>query len=83
MTRDRVRADELTMTQDTLARMLGVHRPTISEAADSLRHRELIAYHRGRITITDRSGLEAASCEHYAEFRSDYERLLGPAPRAP
>ena len=80
MTRDRVRADELTMTQDILARMLGVHRPTISEAADSLRQRELIAYHRGRITITDRSGLEAASCEHYAEFRSDYERLLGPAP---
>ena len=83
MTRDRVRGDELTMTQDTLARMLGVHRPTISEAADSLRQRELIAYHRGRITITDRSGLEAASCEHYAEFRSDYERLLGPAPMTP
>jgi CRP-like cAMP-binding protein len=82
MTRDRVRGDELPMTQDTLARMLGVHRPTISEAAEALRTREIIAYHRGRITITDLAGLEATSCEHYAQFRADYEKLLGPAPRA-
>ena len=80
MTRDRVRDDELPMTQETLARMLGVHRPTISAAAESLQERGAIAYHRGRIAITDRRGLEAASCEHYAEFRAVYEELLGPAP---
>ena len=82
MTRDRIQGDELTMTQDVLARMLGVHRPTISTAAEALRERSLIAYHRGRIAITDRAGLESVSCEHYAEFRVVYEQLLGPAPRA-
>ena len=82
MTRDRVRDDVLPMTQETLARMLGVHRPTISHAAETLQARGLITYHRGRIAITDRRGLEAASCEHYAEFRAVYEELLGPVPRA-
>ena len=82
MTRDRIEGDELPMTQDTLARMLGVHRPTISEAAEALRAREIIAYHRGRIAILDRDGLQAASCEHYEQFRVVYEELLGPAPRA-
>jgi CRP-like cAMP-binding protein len=82
MTRDRVRDDELPMTHDTLARMLGVHRPTISNAAEELRERGLIAYHRGKIAVVDRAGLEAASCEHYAQFRAVYEELLGPAPTA-
>lgn len=80
MTRDRVRADEVPLTQDTLARMLGVHRPTISGAAESLRDRGLIAYRRGKIAISDRAGLETASCEHYAQFREVYEQLLGPGP---
>jgi CRP-like cAMP-binding protein len=83
MTRDRVRADNLPLTQDTLARMLGVHRPTISEAAESLRARGLIAYRLGKIAITDRAGLEAASCEHYVEFRQVFEQLLGPLPGPP
>jgi CRP-like cAMP-binding protein len=82
MTRDRVRGDVLPMTQDTLARMLGVRRPTITHAADTLREQGLITYHRGRIAVTDRPGLIAASCEHYAEFRAVYEELLGPAPTA-
>jgi Mn-dependent DtxR family transcriptional regulator len=58
--------------------MLGVHRPTISLAAESLRERGLITYHRGQIAVTDRAGLEAASCEHYQEFRRVYQELLGP-----
>jgi Mn-dependent DtxR family transcriptional regulator len=62
--------------------MLGVRRPTISEAAEALRAREIIAYHRGRISITDRAALEAASCEHYEQLRTVYEELLGPAPKA-
>jgi CRP-like cAMP-binding protein len=82
MTRDRMNDDVLPMTQGTLARMLGVHRPTISQAAEALQEHGLIAYHRGRVRITDRQGLERASCEHYAEFRTVYEELLGPAPRA-
>jgi hypothetical protein len=69
------------MTQDTLARMLGVHRPTISEAAEALRSREIITYRRGRIAITDRDALVEAACEHYEQFRVVYEELLGPAPR--
>ena len=80
MTRDRVRGDTLPMTQDTLARMLGVHRPTISQAAEALRAQGLITYHRGKVVITDRAGLEVAACEHYAQFRAVYEELLGPAP---
>jgi CRP-like cAMP-binding protein len=80
MTRDRIRADDLPLTQEALARMLGVHRPTISEAAETLRDRGLITYRRGKIAIADRAGLEAASCEHYAEFREVYEQLFGPGP---
>jgi CRP-like cAMP-binding protein len=81
ITRDRVRGDALAMTQDTLARMLGVHHLTISEAAEALRAREMIAYHRGWITITDRAGLEATSCEH---LRTVPCRLRGSAlPAAP
>ena len=83
MMRDRMQGDELPMTQDALARMLGVHRPTISQAAEALRDRGAIAYHRGRITITDRAGLLAASCEHYEDFRRVYAELLGPMPIAP
>jgi CRP-like cAMP-binding protein len=79
MTHDRIRGEDLPLTQDTLARMLGVHRPTISEAADALRQRDLITYHRGHVAITDRAGLEATSCEHYAEFRAVYDQLFGPA----
>jgi CRP-like cAMP-binding protein len=83
MTRDRMRGDELPMTHDTLARMLGVRRPTISQAADGLRERGLIDYHRGLITIVDRAGLKSASCEHYDQFREVYEELLGSAPSTP
>jgi DNA-binding transcriptional MocR family regulator len=60
--------------------VLGVHRPTISEAAEALRARGLITYRRGKIATTDWPGLERASCEHSAEFRQVYEQLLGPAP---
>jgi Mn-dependent DtxR family transcriptional regulator len=60
--------------------MLGVHRPTISEAAEALRARGLIAYRRGKIEITDRRGLEEKSCEHYRDFREVFGQLLGPAP---
>jgi CRP-like cAMP-binding protein len=78
MTRDRMETDELPLTQELLARMLGVRRATVSDTARALRAEGLIHYTRGRITITDRAGLEAAACEDYASFRQEYERLLGP-----
>jgi hypothetical protein len=64
MTGHRIRADELTVTKDALGRMPGVHRPTISEAAEAPRGRGPITYRRGQIAITERVGLERVSCEH-------------------
>jgi CRP-like cAMP-binding protein len=80
MTRDRVVGDELPLTQDSLARVLGVYRPTASLAAEALRERGAIDYRRGRIRVTDRAALEAASCEHYRAYQEAYEALLGPIP---
>ena len=80
MARDRIAGDELPFTQETLGDMFGVRRPTVSEAAEGLKARGLIDYHRGKIIITDRTGLESASCEDYDAFRHEYERLLGPVP---
>jgi CRP-like cAMP-binding protein len=77
MTHDRMETDELPLTHELLGRMLGVRRATVSIAAAALQAQELIRYTRGRITIVDRAGLEAAACEDYAAFRADYERLLG------
>ncbi|SRR5579883_759743 len=78
MTRDRMDTDELPLTQELLASMLAVRRATVSVAAGALQARGLIRYNRGRITIIDRAGLEAAACEDYTAFRNEYERLLGP-----
>ncbi len=80
MARDRIAGDELPFTHETLSDMLGVRRATVSEAAEGLKGRGLIDYHRGRIVITDRAGLEDAACEDYDAFRHEYERLLGPIP---
>lgn len=68
MSADRVRSDELRLTQAFLAGMLGVRRATVNEAAGSLQHRELIGYSRGTIRILDRAGLEAAACPCYARL---------------
>ncbi len=77
-TQDRVGADRFLLTQASLAQMVGVRRPSITIAAAELRHAGLIRYSRGRITITDRPGLEAASCSCYGDLRADYEGLVGP-----
>jgi CRP-like cAMP-binding protein len=67
MSADRLRSEELFLTQALLARMLAVRRATVNEAAAPLRQRNLIRYSRGRIRILDREGLEAASCRCYAK----------------
>lgn len=67
MTSDRVRSEEFFLTQVLLARILGVRRATVNEAAGPLQQRKLITYTRGRIRIVDRTGLEAAACRCYTQ----------------
>jgi CRP-like cAMP-binding protein len=76
LTHDRVDGAEFDLTQDFLASMLGVRRATVTIAAGMLQHAGLIRYTRGHITVLNREGLEAASCECYGVARATYERLL-------
>jgi CRP-like cAMP-binding protein len=77
MTHDRVgRAEQFPMTQEFLATMLGVRRATVTVAAGILQRAGFIRYTRGKITVVDRKGLEAASCECYAAVRAELDRLL-------
>lgn len=73
---DRLRANELTMTQGLIANMLGVRREGVTEAAVKLQHAGLISYARGHIVVLDRPGLERRACECYAVVKKEYERLL-------
>lgn len=73
---DRLPSNELTMTQELIANMLGVRREGVTEAAGHLQQRGLIRYSRGRITIVDRPGLEERVCECYAVVKKEYDRLL-------
>ncbi|MDT8403462.1 Crp/Fnr family transcriptional regulator [Sulfuriflexus sp.] len=73
---DRLPSNELTMTQELIANMLGVRREGVTEAAGKLQRAGLIEYHRGRITVLDRAGLEARSCECYAVVKKESDRLL-------
>ena len=73
---DRLQSNELTMTQELIANMLGVRREGVTEAAGKLQHAGLIHYSRGKITVMDRPGLEKRVCECYAVVRKEFERLL-------
>jgi CRP-like cAMP-binding protein len=75
---DRLQGDELIMTQELIANMLGVRREGVTEAAYKLQQAGLIRYARGHITVLDRPGLEKRSCECYAVVKKEYERLLPP-----
>jgi CRP-like cAMP-binding protein len=77
MSHNRVEADEFPLTHEFLAQMLGVCRPTVTAVAGTLQKAELITYHRGKITVLDRKGLEAASCECYQVVAKELDRLLG------
>jgi CRP-like cAMP-binding protein len=69
--------DTFELTQEFLADMLGVTRPSVSVSARALQQAGLIRYRRGEITILDRKALEASSCECYEAVRKERERLLG------
>jgi CRP-like cAMP-binding protein len=73
---DRLTANELWMTQELIANMLGVRREGVTDAARKLQSQGLIRYRRGRITIMDRPGLETRVCECYGVVRREYDRLL-------
>jgi CRP-like cAMP-binding protein len=71
---DRLRANELVMTRELIANMLGVRRDGVTEAALKLRQAGLIRYVRGHISVLDRPGLEKRTCECYAVVKKEYER---------
>jgi len=73
---DRLASNELTMTQELIANMLGVRREGVTEAAGKLQDAGLIQYRRGKITVIDRPGLEARSCECYEVVKTEFDRLL-------
>jgi CRP-like cAMP-binding protein len=73
---DRLPGNELVMTQELIANMLGVRREGVTEGALKLQHAGLISYTRGHITVLDREGLEGRSCECYTVVKKEYDRLL-------
>jgi len=73
---DRVDSNELQITQELIANMLGVRRETVTDSAHKLQSDGVIKYVRGRITVLDRPGLEQRSCECYGVVKREYERLL-------
>jgi CRP-like cAMP-binding protein len=78
---DRLQDNELVMTQELIANMLGVRREGVTESALKLAQDGLIRYARGRITVLDRAALELRTCECYAVVKREYDRLL-PAKQA-
>jgi CRP-like cAMP-binding protein len=78
MSLDRLATNELTMTQKLIANMLGVRREGVTESAGKLQKLGLIKYHRGRITVLDRAGVEKQACECYQVVKRKFKRLLPP-----
>jgi CRP-like cAMP-binding protein len=73
---DRLQGNQLVMTQELIANMLGVRREGVTEGAMKLQRAGLISYARGHITVLDRAGLEKRSCECYSVVKKEYDRLL-------
>lgn len=73
---DRLPGNQLEMTQELMANVLGVRREGVTEAAGNLQEAGLIRYSRGHITVVDRAGLERRTCECYAVVKNEFNRLL-------
>ena len=80
MTRDRLDGDELPLTQPFLSLMLGANRPGVTLAVRVLEDASIVRHARGRITVLDRTGLEAAAGGSYGAPEAEYTRLFGPPP---
>jgi CRP-like cAMP-binding protein len=80
---DRLAGNQLTMTQELIANMLGVRREGVTEAAGRLHKDGVIEYRRGHITVLDRPRLEELCCECYAVVKNETDRLLPYTPRRP
>ena len=80
---DRLPGNELRMTQELIANMLGVRREGVTEAAGKLQNEGLIKYSRGLITILDRPALERRVCECYGVVKKEFDRLLPSSPKLP
>lgn len=74
---DRLESNELRVTQELIANMIGVRREGVTEAAGRLQKLGVIRYSRGKITVLDRPRLEALSCECYAVVKTETDRLMG------
>jgi CRP-like cAMP-binding protein len=79
---DRLKGNELVMTQELIANMLGVRREGVTEGALKLQQAGLIRYARGHISVLDRDGLQKRSCECYGVVKKEYDRLLPEKPAA-
>ncbi len=73
---DRLHGNELVMTQELIANMLGVRREGVTDAAGKLQKLGVVRYSRGQISVLDRAGLEKRTCECYAVVKKEYDRLL-------
>jgi CRP-like cAMP-binding protein len=80
MSLDRLSSNELKMTQELIANMLGVRREGVTEAAGKLRDAGIIEYSRGQITVLDQQKLEQRVCECYAVVKKEFDRLLSDIP---
>ena len=78
MMHDRAKGEALPYTHEFLSHMLGSNRKSVTLAAQSLQTAGLISYHRGKIQVVDRSGLEKASCECYAIVKERFDAFLTP-----
>ena len=79
LTHDRAPADEMVVTQELVASLLGVRREGVTEAAGNLQRAGLISYRRGHISVLDHQGLQARSCECYGVVRKEMTRLMAPS----
>lgn len=77
MMHDRTPADDVRMTQEFMAEMMGIRRETVTQIAGELQREGAMRYHRGTITVVDRAPLEDAACECYDTVWTEYERILG------
>ena len=83
LTLDRLAGNELVMTQELIASMLGVRREGVTEAAGRLQRAGIISYRRGHITVVARTALETRVCECYGQVRDEFERLGSPGEPQP